>query len=360
MKIYPSDYLAALASGAIDNATDEEKLLGLVKESERIVNDLVDAHVAEGTTAPPLHDLYLRESLLFVSMKPATEDRIRLARALQRNITTKVYEHHKYRHEANGNVVFEFSGTTGMGKSSCMLGLLERLNGVKPEDIEKHLTIDPVRIPDILPALGKGSGLAVDEQTHLVGEGSITAMKNMRNVEDQTRLTGVDIYWASPEKRDHETSQGEFQAFQVNREKHYTKFLVWINEIPLGYCSLQWASPDLWAAYEPIKAKNVDRAARALFNAPGAHDDLLRRIFAHDATQTLAKRRRLRKDDFTRLLRRFGPSLSSGQLMGLAIDAHEMTETLRNHPEDFRVFYGWDPTEAMERVAEGEDQEDDE
>ena len=352
MKIYPSDYLAALASGAIDHATDEQKLVSLIKGSEGLVNHVLDAHAEDGVTLPPLHDLYWREMLAFVSTKPATEDRIRLVLALQRNITGLVHEHHAYRHKHDGNVVWEFSGPTGMGKSSAMLGLMEWHNGVRAEDLEKHLTIDASRIPDLLPKLRKGSALAIDEQSQLVGEGSLTQVKLLRNVEDQIRATGVDVYWASPDSRDHATSQGEFQAFQVHHDKHYTRFLVWLNEIPLGYANLPWASAELWAAYRPIKARNVERAAKAAFNNPAGNDDHIRRLFDVPAVRRIATTRRVRVNDWRRLFRRFGSSVSTTQLQSIAEDIEFMLDTLSTRPDDFPEIFGWKPTPGMIDAAQ--------
>ena len=121
--------------------------------------------------------------------------------------------------------------------------------------------------------------MAIDEQRHAVGEGSITQAKVLRSMEDQIRLSGIDIYWASPEGQDQATSQGEFVAIGANYDAHYTRFLVYLNDVPLGYANLPWCSPKKWAAYKPIKRHNVDRALRATFQATTAMDEHVRRFF---------------------------------------------------------------------------------
>lgn len=349
----PSDKLSALASGRLDDVTPEEKQLALLMIGGELVDQVLDAHGGEGVEQSPLHDLYYRESLRILSESSHAEDRLRILRALERNITSLVHEHHAWRHARNGNVVWEFSGPTGIGKSSCMLGLLERLNHVKPSSLGQHLTIDVPELPTLLPGLPAGSAVAVDEQTHAVGEGSVTQAKVLRSMEDQIRLSGIDIYWASPESQDHATSQGEFVAIGANYEKKYTRFLVYLNEIPLGYANLSWCSDKMWQAYDPIKRKNVDRALRATFQSIAALDEQIRRLFESDAVQKAAQVKRLRVPDWKRLLKRYAISLNTSQVQTMAEEIDFMIETLSTRPDLFPAIYGWDATPHMIDAASG-------
>lgn len=351
MKLYPSDKLSALASGRLDDVTPEEKQLALLKIGGPLVDSVIDAHKREGAEASPLHELYMRESLRILSEQPAAESRLRILRALEHNITRTVLAHHAWRHARNGNVVWEFSGPTGTGKSSCMLGLLERLNGVRPDALARHLTIDVPSLPQLLPGLAPGSGVAVDEQSHVVGEGSIVQTKVLRSMEDQIRLSGIDIYWASPESQEHATSQGEFAATFTNYAKQYTRFLVYLNEIPLGYANLPWCSAEMWAAYQPIKRANVDRALRATFQATSAMDDHIRRLFELEAVQSACRVRRLKVADWKRFLKRFAASLGTAQVQTLAEEIEFMLETLASRPDEFETIYGWTPTPRMYEAA---------
>jgi hypothetical protein len=353
MKTTPSEKLSALASGRLDDVTPEEKQMALLKIGGRLVDDVLDAHLKEGVEPSPLHELYHREMLRILTESSAAEPRLRVLRALERNITSLVKRHHSWRHDHNGNVVWEFSGPTGIGKSSCMLGLLERLNRVKPDELAKHLTIDVPELPNLLPKLQAGSGVAVDEQTHAVGEGSVTQAKVLRNMEDQIRLSGIDIYWASPESQDHATSQGEFVALAANYQEKYTRFLVYLNEVPLGYANLPWCSSAMWSAYSPIKRKNVDRALRATFQATAAIDEQVRRLFDVEAVQAACRVRRLKVADWKRLLKRNAASLNTSQIQSIAEEIEFMLETLQTRPDDFASIYGWEATDNMHNAARG-------
>ena len=353
MKLSPSDKLSALASGRVDDVTPEEKQLALLKVGERLVDDVFDAHLKQGIEPSPLHELYHRERLKIVSEAYSAESRLRELRALERNITSTVRKHHAWRHEHDGNVVWEFSGPTGTGKSSCMLGLLESLNKVKPEDLARHITIDIPQLPNILPHLQEGSGVAIDEQTHAVGEGSITQGKTMRSIEDQIRFSQIDIYWASPEGQDHATSQGEFVALAPNYAEKYTRFVLYLNELPLGYVNLPWCSAAMWAAYRPIKRKNVDRALRAAFQATEANDEHIRRLFELDNVQAACRVRRLKTADWRRFIKRFAPSLGTAQVQTIAEEIDFMLETLATRSDDFVTIYGWEATPRMYDAASG-------
>lgn len=354
MKLLHSDKLSALASGAIDDLSPEEAQYALLTVGGELVDRVIDAHLDQGIEPSPLQELLLRERLRIFSDSGTVEARVRLMRALERNITSIVREHHAWRHAHNGNVVWEFCGPTGTGKSSCMLGLLERWNKVKPEALARHLTIDVPELPKLLPDIPNGSGVAVDEQTHAVGEGSVTQAKTLRNMEDQIRLSGIDIYWASPEAQDHATSQGQFVAIASNYEQKYTRFLVYLDEIPLGYANLPWCSPAMWRAYEPLKRKNVDRALRALFHATSAMDDHIKRLFENEGVRTASRVRRLKTADWKRLLKRFAPSLSTTQMQSLAEEIEFMLETIATRRDDFEAIYGWQPTQPMIDAAGGE------
>lgn len=348
-----SDKFSALASGALDNATPEEAKLAQLKLGGRIVDRVLDAHIQQGVELSPLHELYYRESLRVFSESGPVEMRVRTLRALETNITRLVREHHSWRHAKNGNVVWEFCGPTGSGKSSSMLSLLERWNHVKPADLGKHLTIDVPDLPNLLPTLGAGSGVAIDEQTHAVGEGSVTQAKVLRNMEDQIRLSGVDIYWASPEAQDHATSQGQFVSLGTNFKEQYTRFLVYLNDIPLGYASLPWCSSAMWRAYEPIKRKNVDRAQRALFHNYNLVFDHIKRLFDVPAVQVATRVRRLKTTDWKRLLKQFLPTLSTTQVQAYAEEIEFMLETLATRPDEFETLYDFSPTSGMIDAAGG-------
>lgn len=353
MSLRPSEQLSAIATGRVDDLTPEEKQLALLKIGGRLVDRVLDAHLAEGVEPSPLQELYYREGLRVLSESPAVEARLRILRALESNITSTVHQHHAWRHARKGNVVWEFSGATGTGKSSAILCLLETLNGVSPSELEKHVTIDVPALPSLLPGLPRGSGVAVDEQTHAVGEGSISQGKVLRSMEDQIRYSEIDIYWASPESEDHNTTQGEFVAFAANPRDQYTRFLVYLHDVPLGYANLSWCSPSMWAAYEPIKRANVDRALRAAFHNTGILDEHIRRLFESEAVQAACRVRRLKAADWRRFLKRFSVPLNTSQVQTMSEEIEFMLETIALRPDDFERIYGWAPTPPMVDAAGG-------
>ena len=353
MKASPSDQLSALASGRIDDVTPEEKQVALLAVGARLVDGVIDAHLNEGVELSPLNEIYHRERMKVLAESPAIEAKVRLLRAFERNITGTVIRHHAWRHDHEGNVVWEFSGPTGTGKSSCMLGLMERLNHVQPVALGEHITIDIPQLPQLLPKLSAGSAVAVDEQTHVVGEGSITQAKVLRSMEDQIRMSGVDIYWASPESQDHATSQGEFVALGANYGRKYTRFLVYLNDVPLGYANLPWCSSEMWRAYQPIKRKNVQRAMRAAFHATDAADEQIKRLFELDGVQSACRIRRLKVSDWRRFIKRFSPSLGTAQVQTMAEEIDFMLETLATRPDEFVSIYGWEATPKMHDASTG-------
>jgi hypothetical protein len=348
-----SDKLTALARGALDEVTPEEMQLALLKLGGQLVDDVLDAHLQEGVELSPLHEVYYLEYLRILTDGGKTEARLRLLRALERNLTKTMREHHAWRHARQGNVVWEFSGPTGTGKSSCMLYLLETLNKVKPEDLEHHITIDVPELPAVLPKLKAGSGVAIDEQTHAVGEGSITQAKVLRSMEDQIRFSEIDIYWASPESQDHATSQGEFVAFAANRDKKYTRFVVYLNDEPLGYVNIPWCSPKMWAAYAPIKRRNVERALKASFQNTAIMDDVIKRLFENPGVQAACRVRRMKTPDWRRFIKRFAVSLNTSQVQSIAEEIEFMLDTILLRPDEFETIYGWRQTPAMVDAAGG-------
>lgn len=353
-RLYPHDRLGALLAGRLDNASPEEKHLALTQYGREIVDEVLRSHMRDDWETSPLHALLQREQLTFTGAQGEDDKRLRLVAAYNTNITSLVVLHHKWRHEHDGNVVWEFTGPTGTGKSSCMLGLLERFNRVDPAKLDRHLTIDVGTLPRILPRLKSGEGLVIDEQSALVGEGSLTQEKILRNIEDQIRASGIDLYWASPKKDEkrHATSQGEFEAILLNRRKRAARFLVWLEETPLGYCNLPWAGGAMWQAYLPMKRANVRRATAAQFNQPGALDEELKQLFEDPVLHRLCQRKRLKPQDWRDWIKRHATTtLNTTQTANLAEDCYRILEMLQHDKRDVQDYYGWPATPGMEKCV---------
>ncbi|MFA5862201.1 MAG: hypothetical protein WDA16_10955, partial [Candidatus Thermoplasmatota archaeon] len=211
---YGREHIAYLLS-RLGSGVSQDEFVGVARELRRVTNDHVDHVFDRHHQAAPLFELYWRERCTFYADKPWCEERARLNAAMQRDITAVLHEHVRQRRQYGGNVVLEFSGPTGMGKSSAMLGFAERHNGLARrvaeggvDALRLRLGIDIGDIPGKLEQLGQGDVIMLDEQLSLVGENSETHLQVLRNCEETLRGTMIDLHFASPATRDHSTSQG--------------------------------------------------------------------------------------------------------------------------------------------------------
>lgn len=373
----PVDRIAFLVS-RLNSGLNRDEYEGVFDELSITLMRLMDNSFEGEYQAFPLHELYHRERVHVYSEKPWLDHAIRYALAHQKDITDVLHAHIEERRRYGGNVVLEFVGPTGSGKSSCMLGLMEKHNKLLdriradgPDALKARLSIDLQELPGKLEKLTAGDAVCMDEQLHLAGEGANTALKMMRNLEDTLRGTMIDIYYASPGTRTgHDASQGVLEAVAWSPPTlrdgtpglARTKFIVWLGlngheAIPLGFVDLPWASEEVFAAYKPLKDTNLDRTKRGQFHTTGeASDAIIRRLFDHPALlERLKIRARPSKADWVRYLQRYAPTMSIAERQFLASELEEMLLCLRDEPESFPKIWGWTPTDNMRRVAGGED-----
>lgn len=312
-------------------------------------------------TTSPLVELYYRLKAEPLSGHGPTDAYVRLRKAFDRDITKTLDAQVKYRREHGGNIVIEWTGPTGMGKSSCMLGFMEYHNGLKDivqnggaDALRKHVALDIPALPSKLDGLQAGQAVAMDEQLHLVGEGSRNAMDTLANLEETLRGTGIDIHFASPSLREHSTSQGILEAFSWNPTKKVTCFLVKLalagdpEPMPLGYAVLPWCSPETWEAYQPIKRESLERTKRMQFNAASAVlDDQIQAFCSIPSVQARFKVKTPSKNDIARWWRRSMPSTGINEADTMAEEICEMMRTARHAPTLFRTIYGWEPSPEM-------------
>lgn len=318
-----------------------------------------------GFEASPLHELYTRLTYVPLSLHTATDDFLRPVLAYRRNITNILHKHVDKRREWGGNVVFEWTGPTGLGKSSCMIGFMERHNGLHEtilnegtEGLRRHIAIDITSLPRKVEQLKAGQAVGMDEQLHLVGEGARNSMDTLANLEETLRGTGIDIHFASPSLREHTTSQGILEAISWNREKKLTAFLVKLamngnpKPMPLGYVVLPWCSPEAYAAYEPIKKENLERTKRMQFNQSAeTQHELIRTFFEIPSIQTRFKHLNPKKDDIARWWSEVMPSTGLNEAATYAATAFDMIRLARAGGTAFRDVYGWDPRPNILKAA---------
>lgn len=353
----------------------EEEFRGIRGTLAEYIEKVGEHHFSNGFVAWPLVKAWHCDMLQFYGETEWLDTKKRRFEAMQRDITPLVHQQIELRRRYGGNVVFEFAGPTGVGKSSCMLGLMEkhnRLARIVDQDgvdgLRRHISIDLQELPTKLENLKPGDAIAMDEQLHLVGEGAETAMKTLRNLEDTLRGTQIDLHFASPGRRDnHDASQGFLEATAFSPPKLpdgekgrlQTRFLYHLGlggtkPIPLGYVDLDWCSPKVFQAYTQIKDENLERTRRAQFTSTNpVNNEAIKRIFDNEAFQARMRHNlRPTKTELKKYVRLYaGTSLSQAEGEALASEIEEMLDVLRDHEADFPLIWSFPPTESMRKVA---------
>lgn len=348
--------------------TEDPEILDGVRANlnDFIHQQTIDRYLTErGYQTSPLAKLYLQLWLTPLGLHKESDDHTRRVLALRRNITPILHEHVQTRRAWGGNIVFEWTGPTGMGKSSCMLGFMERHNGLRDtvlsegtEGLRRHIAIDINSLPAKIAPLKAGQAVGMDEQLHLTGEGARNLADTLANLEETLRGTGIDIHFASPSLREHTTSQGVLEALAWNREKQRTMFLVKLammgerEPMPLGTVILPWCSKETYAAYEPIKRENLERTRRMQFNqASDTRDELIRHFFETPSIQVRFKYLVAKPADVARWWREVMPATGLNESDSYAATCIDMLRLARVGGTAFREAYGWDPTPAILAAA---------
>lgn len=361
-------YLLSRITGQIS----EEEYSGVLRELRRTTHEICNS-VFEQSQAPPLFELYWRERCSFYAEKPWIEERARLNLALQRDITEYLHEQVDYRAMYEGNVCLEFSGPTGFGKSSTMLGFAERHNKLGDhvrshgsQALRDRIAIDIGELPRMLPNLEARDAIMLDEQLLLVGENAKTHLALLRNMEETLRGTMIDLHYASPTTRDHATSQGVLVAISNSPAHHtdgtkgrlsttYLYYLALDGEpLPLGTVTLPWCSPEVFRAYKDFKMENLERTKRMQFHSITAVTEAtLEKLFEDErlAARVRAKRS-LNKSDWARYIRAYGHSMSIAEVENTASELDEMVSIIKSGEDRyFRKIWGFDPPQAMVDVV---------
>lgn len=369
----PDSRISFLVSRATSQISEDEHE-GVFRELAETSNRLLDRTFTDGFQAPPLFELFLRERAMIYTEKAWLNESVRYALAMQRDITSLLHAQISERRKYGGNVVLEFAGFTGAGKSSCMLGLMERHNKLGEhvqregvDAIRARLAIDIADIPHKLERLESGDAIALDEQLDLVGENARTHLSVLRNLEDTLRGTMIDIHFASPGTREgHDTSQGILEAISVSPPtlrhgqpgRKMTKFLYSIGlnghpPIPLGVVNLPWCGEETFRAYSVIKNENLARTKRLQFHAGGeVHEATIKRLFDNPGlVARLRIKGRPSKADWKRYIKRYGPSMSIAEVDTLASEIEEMFTCLRDEPQQFAPIWGYEPPLLMKQIA---------
>lgn len=355
----------------------------LIGEAERVNSQVFgyspDGHYHGPFETAPLFELYHRERCIMYSDRPYVDKIARRLVAMQRDVTKIVDDHVRYRHEHEGNVVFEWMGPTGQAKSSCKLAFQEKFNGLRKavqqggvDALRKRLTIDIQHLPRMLKDTQAGDSIDIDEQNRQVGEGSRTWADLLANLEDTIRGHQVDIHFASPGRREgHGTSQAILESIawspttladgRAGRKEGLFLLSLGLNgeeATPLGVVVVPWASQEVWRAYSILKRENLDRSVRMQFHAASASEETIKALFDEPAVLALASIKRPEKSDWQRYLRAWGHSMSTGEQATIAATILEMMHVLRTSgPHLFKQIWEWEPTPNMIGAATGKQQE---
>lgn len=376
-------YLMSRLNGLISESEFVGVFDAMAERADVILDAILDP-AAHGFQAPPLFERYHRERARVYSDRPAVDMQIRRVLALARDITPDLHAHMEERARYEGNTTLEVIGPTGMAKSSCLLGLASRHCGLEaavqrahaeggPEaatrELRGWLAIDVADLPAKLPKRKEGECIIMDEQLHLVGEGSETATRLLASAEDTLRGTGISLFFASPGRREgHQTSQGLLEAVSWSpaqlrdgsRGRMEGMFLYSLNlgdslPLPLGTVRLPWCSKVVYDAYRPIKKENLERTLAFQFHAAGAVDEAAVAALFENARLTTLLRHKSRptKADWRRYVVKYLRSMSTTEAESIAAEMEERWAILRDAPQDYETIWGAKPTPAMLATVKG-------
>lgn len=242
-------------------------------------------------------NLYNRIALSYPSARPG--EHLDLMRALMTDYTQRFLDHITYRLQNGGNVAIEFTGPTGMGKSSCAIALADWISPIVADELLDHLVFDFGDLTSRLAGKKPGQTVLVDEYVSQSGDGARTVKDVMSNVEDTIRASRVNLFWCSPTKHDHSTSQCALELVLWAPKQKRSLFLVWIDGKVLGTVELPWAPDHLWKVYGGWKSGNVTRSLEGRFRDNHMMGRMIVRLFGNDDfTQFLLALNKPKKGNF--------------------------------------------------------------
>ena len=325
--------------------------LGVMQQVQAALLDTFQRH---GLHASPVQVQRLLNRVIRMAPADNAESHIRLLSALLTPFDDELAAHIQYRLAYGGNVHFEFSGPTGMGKSSCAIALANWIREIPPAELLKHLSFDLNDLPQKLAGKSPGMTVIQDEFLAMVGDGSRTVQNIITNIEDTLRASQVNLFIVSPEKKEHVTTQAELELILWNPEQQWSLFLVWLDGSPVGVVAIPWMPAALWAVYKPWKADNTARSQAGHFRD---HTYIAKAAMRHFADPRFVKymlkgENKPRKADFEDALEFFSPELTASSqadrlvnFMAKTCYAFDRLET------EFEAIFGVEPNDGFRNVA---------
>lgn len=351
-----ADFVEAMQVGyaAIgnDNAENLEVWTDLRQE---VVGTLRRRYESVGWTAPPLvwDAFWKRLDLPVPSKDPLAH--VELIEAITRNAGPRVAEHCVYRLTHAGNVHAAFCGPTGIGKSSCAIGLADWLKPIEPDKLLDHLLINDTDLPARLVGKAPGDTVIKDEAPRTSGEGARTQQSLYENTEDTIRKSGVNLFRLSPhEPSDEGTMQLLFEVFAWNPARKASIALVWVKGRPHGVIAMPWCRAELHSVYEPWKDGNVQASLAGQFKDSGFLAKRALQLFDDPRfVQFLAQAvNKPKMRDFRAAIELFpGTMLSGVQADRLAAFMYEVAYNYERLGIVFEDWFGVKPNAGLETVA---------
>lgn len=240
-----------------------------------------------GLEMAPLYE-WSFEKRIAPKQKPHDMDRhVELVDAILTDAAPRFWRHCQYRLRTNGNVVFEFTGHTGTGKSSCALTVADWLSRIPEARVREYVNFDLGDLPKKMSTKKRGETIIQDEYVNLSGEGARTNKGMFENIEDTTRKSGVNLFVLSPRGRsnDEGVTQARLESIAWNPREQWTLFLVHVDEAPLGVVAIPWCRKELYEEYEKWKDGNVERSLAGNFRDDTFLAKVAMSMFANEKVQ---------------------------------------------------------------------------
>lgn len=350
------DEVVAILAAAYRNVLDERRRnFGLWHlATTNAVATLQQRYQALGLEAAPLHWRALWSRIALPAPASDPNAHLRFVEALMTPFDQDLANHILYRLRHGGNVHLEFSGPTGMGKSSCAIALADWIKTIEAADLTRHVSFDLGDLPQKLRDKQPGATVIQDEFLATAGEGSRTVQSLFANIEDTLRASQVNLFTVSPTRKEHNTTQAELELILWSPHQKWSCFIVWLQGVPHGVVALPWMRDHLWQAYKPWKEANVERSRHGHFKDNEYTAKSVMHLFEDERfTDYLwSGVNKPKMGDFNTAIVLFSPAmLTQSQVDRMAKFAYEGCYSYQRLESKFEWLFGIKPNKGFQKIA---------
>lgn len=342
---------AAYATVMDDRVTNFE----LWNRTRAQVRHHVLAHLERiGADMPPIYrDLWLKRLAPAMPLMDAN-NHVELVEAFFTDYAPTLREQIQYRMTTDGNVHLAFAGPPGLGKSSCAIFLADWTKTIPRGHLGDYLSIDVSDLPGKIHGKKRGDTVIQDEYLQAYGDGARTAQAMFDNLEDTLRKSGVNLFRLSPRKQESATMQGELEAVAWNRDGHFSLFMCWAGDKPMGIVLVPWCAKDLYDEYEPWKDQNIDRTMAGQFKDHRVTAQRANALCSDERfiqfMEKLVNKPRLK--DFRAAVEYFPAAMMSGREGDRVADfLHDICYGWERFKDEYEAWFGVEPVPGLERIA---------